>query len=198
MCKYPDKAKNRHSKLSDANFLSSQAPQLESVAEIEDDDDYPAAAVPCDRIGGSRPTAGKSASKQNLRTDEQIALRSAELFVSRNVGSTTKVLGLKRVSMGEDRLRANKKLKLDRPVMSGQGPLSSARLTGSLRKPFRTPFKKAQVFPEVHVLAPKKGNPGVPECHGDEQDVIIAPDNEEIKMIESAHVVSISCKSVLQ
>ncbi|KAF8532115.1 P-loop containing nucleoside triphosphate hydrolase protein [Gautieria morchelliformis] len=186
VCKYPDKAQTRHSKLSSAEFLSTQVPRAESPTDLDDDDN--SEDVRCHTIDDMQSKPAENVSKQIPWKGDRAALRSSKPPVPGYARSPTKSLGLKRTSIDAAKLHV-KKFKTDGPVILG--PLSSTRLTDSLKKPFKTPFKEDQISTKLHQLAPQQHESGARESsrHALMQDMVVVLD-DEMDMIESARVTS--------
>jgi hypothetical protein len=185
VCKYPDKARNRHSRLSSAEYLSTQVPRAEIPTDLDDDDN--SEDVRCHTVDDLKSKPGEDISEKISWKGDRIPLRSSKPPVPGNARSPTKSLGLKRTSIDAAKLHV-KKFKTDGPVMLG--PLSSTRLTDSLKKPFKTPFKE-----DLHQLAPQQHENGARESsrHALMQDTVIVLDDEVVE-IDSARVTSPACK----
>ncbi|KAF8505247.1 ATP-dependent DNA helicase [Hysterangium stoloniferum] len=177
ICKYPEKAKRRHEKLSSLDFVNSQVPRLEKMVEPFDDED-------CIASSSRQPL------QQPYKQERLNLTHPAECIPARGMP-----LGLKRAAgspeIGEERKRSRLGIHI-----TASGPGSSTHLSGTLKKQFKTPFK---IDASATATARKVLSP-IRQLSRDEREASPEPvvkenetdniDKEELEMITTAQVGS--------
>ncbi|KAF8586288.1 ATP-dependent DNA helicase [Ramaria rubella] len=193
VCKFPEKVSLRHTRLSGTDFISTQIPRLERSINLEDDDEYTALpSRPPMQRSGLNPQ--KLESKENLWRGDQVGLPPVKLSVSSftELGGTSH--GSKRPAVYASG-NAGKRMKTDGPTVLS-GPASS-RLTGSLKRqcktPFKTPFKEdpTAVLRSPATVAPRVHTSGAAGVETSSCTVVpVELDDEEAEMVDSACVAA--------
>ncbi|KAJ7439243.1 ATP-dependent DNA helicase [Mycena latifolia] len=158
ICKYPDKTKRRHAKLSSEEYAGSQVPA--QVTHYHDDDDYPPRAGPS-RANSNNYTNSTTVWKKNFRDGE------VEPHYKRPRSEQNDQWGRYKKSKGASSSST--------PSYGKALVTKPFRSVSDLKKPFKTPFRvptTAEPAPEVGVEE-REASPVVPDKDDSESDIEI-------------------------